>query len=371
LRPGKSFRWNTFPDANNASRLHLEKTIPSERRPSYNSQMKNSRFYIWLAAALLLIFWAYALFMPVVSQKEGVVFYVKPGMSRTAAVSELSQQGLVRLPPLFYLYVYLRVDAQLKTGEYQFPQYASAFSIWRQLTTRTGIYYRRFTIIPGKTFAQIRQTLSQTEGLRPLTNDWDEQKIMQYMGQPALAAEGQFFPETYYYTRDTLDLVVLKRAFDLMQNKLDEAWAKRAPDLPYQDKYQALIAASLIEREAYLNTERPLIGGVIVNRLRKNMLLQIDPTVIYGLGTRYDGKIHKKDLLEKTPYNTYVNKGLPPTPIAMPSMASIDAALHPVVHHYLYFVAKGDGSHQFSATLPEHQAAVNAAIAATAGKNKT
>ncbi len=330
--------------------------------------MKNSQYYIRLIIAAVIILCAYALFVPVVFQKEGVVFNLQPGTSRTQVVSELSEQGLVRISPIFYLYVYLRMDAQLRTGEYLFPKYATPFSIWRQLTSHTGIYYHHFMIIPGKTFAQIRQMIQQSDALRSITKDWDDKKIMQYMGHPELSPEGEFFPETYYYTRGTLDLVMLKRAFDLMQNRLNEAWAKRAPGLPYKDQYQALIVASLIEKEAYLDSERPIISGVIVNRLKKNMLLQIDPTVIYGLGLRYDGKIHKKDLIEDTPYNTYVHKGLPPTPIAMPGMVSIEAAMHPELSDYLYFVARGDGSHQFSKSLAEHQAAV---AAASAGKNKS
>ncbi len=331
--------------------------------------MKNSQFYTRLAIVLVLVFWAYALFMPVVMQKDGVVFNLEPGTSRTQAVSQLSDKGLVRVSPLFYLYAYLRMDSQLKTGEYLFPKYATPFSIWRQLTTRTGIYYHRFTIIPGKTFAQIRQLIWQSDGLRSMTNGWDDKRIMLWLGHADLSPEGEFFPETYYYTRDTVDLVVLKRAFDLMQNRLDEAWAKRVQNLPYKDKYQALIAASMIEKEGYLDIERPIISAVILNRLNKNMLLQIDATVIYGLGLRYDGKIHKKDLLENTPYNTYVHKGLPPTPISTPGMASIEAALHPATTDYLYYVARGDGSHQFSKNLADHQTAVSAAIAA--GKNKS
>jgi UPF0755 protein len=173
-----------------------------------------------------------------------------------------------------------------------------------------------------------------------------------------VAPEGEFYPETYYYTRGVADLVILKHAYDLMQSRLNQAWESRLPGLPYQDAYQALIAASLIEKEAHLNQERPIIAGVLINRLRKNMLLQIDPTVIYGMGDRYLGKIYRRDLLDDTIYNTYVHKGLPPTPIAMPSQASIDAAIHPAAHDYYYFVAKGDGSHQFSKSLPEHHRAV-------------
>ena len=181
---------------------------------------------------------------------------------------------------------------------------------------------------------------------------------MNRLGDAALAPEGQFFPETYYYTKGSSDLVILKRAFDLMQSNLKEAWETRSPNLPYKNVYEALIAASLIEKEAYFDAERPVIAGVLVNRIRKNMLIQFDPTVIYGLGLRYNGKIHKQDLLENTPYNTYVHKGLPPTPIAMPGRTSINAALHPDNTDYLYFVARSDKSHQFSKTLFEHQAAV-------------
>src|SRR5262249_10504698 len=147
------------------------------------------------------------------------------------------------------------------------------------------------------------------------------------------------------YTRGNPDLLILKRAIDLMQMKLDLAWRTHSPDLPFKTAYEALIAASLVEKEAYLTAEQPVIAGVIVNRLNKNMLLQIDPTVIYGMGTRYTGKIHKADLEQDTPYNTYIHRGLPPTPIAMPGLGAIIAVMQPVKHNYLYFVAKGDGSH--------------------------
>jgi UPF0755 protein len=254
----------------------------------------------------------------------------------------------------------LNKNIPLKTGEYQFPKYASPWSIWKQMKTGTGLYYRHFTIVPGQTFRQIQTALKNAESMRSISYNWDDKQIMAVLGHPELAPEGEFFPETYYYTRDDLDISVLKRAFDLMQQRLDEAWQHRIPGLPYKDKYQALIAASMIEKEAFLDTERPMISAVIINRLKKNMVLQIDPTIIYGLGLHYDGKIHKKDLLENTPYNTYLRKGLPPTPIATPSMSSIVAAMQPDVNDYFYFVSRGDGSHQFSKSLAEHNAAVSA-----------
>jgi UPF0755 protein len=199
--------------------------------------------------------------------------------------------------------------------------------------------------------------LQITEGLHHLTSELTDEAIMQLL-QTNLSPEGNFLPETYFYTKGNADVMLLKQSFQLLQTKFAAAWEKRAINLPYKNTYEALIAASLIEKEAYLDSERPMIAGVLVNRLRHNMLLQFDPTIIYGLGDNYTGKIYKSDLTKDTPYNTYLHAGLPPTPIAMPSMGSIEAALHPIEHDYYYFVARGDGSHQFSKTLSEHNAAV-------------
>ncbi len=306
--------------------------------------------------------WGYALFLPVVSTNEGVIFYLKPGMSKTVVISQLSEEGLVPYPKLFSIYAYPQVSAHLKTGEYFFPKGSSPASIWRQIIHGTGMYSRRFAIIPGWTFKQLRQALLQTDTLRHTSAALDDKQIMEHLGYPNVEPEGEFFPDTYNYARGISDLVILKRAIDLMQSRLNEAWQKRANDLPFKSAYEALIAASLIEKEAYLNSERPIIAGVLVNRLRKDMLLQFDPTVIYGMGDQYTGKIHKEDLQQNTAFNTYVHKGLTPTPIAMPSMASIQAVMHPIQHDYYYFVARGDGSHQFSKTLQEHNSAVSEAI---------
>lgn len=307
-----------------------------------------------------IIIWLYALFSPAVTSPGGSTFYLRPGMSKHSVIAELSRQGIVRHPLLLSLYAYPQNNASLKVGEYCFPRGASSYSIWKQLLTGTGLYYRHFTIVPGWTFKQLRAALAQTQGLKHLISSMNDQQVMERLGSPALSSEGEFFPETYNYTRGDIDLVILKRAFDLMQNKLNSEWQQRAAGLPYRNPYEALIAASMIEKEGYLDTERPVIASVLINRLKKNMLLQIDATVIYGLADRYDGKIYKHDLLEDTPYNTYVHKGLPPTPIAMPGPASLAAALHPQSTNYFYYVAKGDGSHQFSTNLQAHNAAVQA-----------
>lgn len=324
--------------------------------------MKKSLLYaislIALALGCFIAMGLYVLYSPVVKVESGAVYYLKPGASKKEVISDLSQQGLIPNPILFSLYAYPQLSAHLKTGEYLFPRGSTPNSIWKQITTGKGLVYHPFTIIPGWTFLQLRQQLAKMQGLRHVSATLDDKQIMDRLGYPTLSPEGEFFPETYYYTKGIPDFVLLKRAFDLMQKKLNQAWQQSAPGLPYKNAYDALIAASLIEREAYLAVERPIIAGVLVNRLRNDMLLQFDPTVIYGLGARYDGKIHRQDLQEDTPYNTYLHKGLPPTPIAIPSFASIEAALHPENNNYFYFVAKGGGAHQFSNTLPEHNLAV-------------
>ncbi|VVC75915.1 hypothetical protein AQUSIP_12160 [Aquicella siphonis] len=328
--------------------------------------MKKTHLYtvavLAVALCCLISLWLYVLFSPVVTSAGGSIYYLRPGISKRSVISELSQQGIIKHPFMFSLYAYPHKSASLKVGEYFFPEGATPYSIWKQLTTGTGLYYRHFTIIPGWTFRQLRAGLSKAQGLKHLISTLNDQQIMQRLGRPELSPEGEFFPDTYNYTRGDIDLAILKRAFDLMQNKLNEDWQRRAAGLPYRNPYDALIAASMIEKEGYLDAERPLISSVLINRLKKDMLLQIDATVIYGLADRYDGKIHKTDLLEDTPYNTYIHKGLPPTPIAMPGSASIEAALHPQPSDYYYYVAKGDGGHQFSTSLQAHNAAVQATM---------
>ncbi len=181
---------------------------------------------------------------------------------------------------------------------------------------------------------------------------------MQLVGNSESHPEGLFFPDTYYFDRNTQDITVLKRAYESMHEKLEKAWLGRDDHLPYKSPYEALIMASIIEKETGKASERKMIAGVFINRLRIGMRLQTDPTVIYGLGDQYDGNIRRKNLESDTPYNTYTRAGLPPTPIAMPGLASIEAAMHPAETKALYFVGKGDGSHVFSSTLAEHNRAV-------------
>ncbi len=214
-------------------------------------------------------------------------------------------------------------------------------------------------LIEGWTFRQFRAALAKAPSLKPATAHMSEAEIMAALGAGGQAAEGRFFPDTYAYSRGVSDLTVLKRAHAAMQRRLDAAWAGRSEGLPLKSADEALILASIIEKETGAPSDRPMVASVFVNRLRIGMLLQTDPTVIYGLGESFDGNLRKRDLQTDTPFNTYTRGGLPPTPIAMPGAASLQAALHPPASRALYFVARGDGSSEFSEDLAAHNRAVN------------
>ena len=213
--------------------------------------------------------------------------------------------------------------------------------------------------VEGWTFRQLRAELARAEGLQPGTAGWSDAEVMAALGAPGLPAEGRFFPNTYRYTPGAADLVVLRLAFDAMSQQLAEAWAARAPDSPLRNPDEVLTLASIVEKETGVEADRARVAGVFVNRLRLGMLLQTDPTVIYGLGPAFDGNLRKRDLLTDTPFNTYTRAGLPPTPIALPGRASLRAAVQPEPTRALYFVARGDGSSEFSEQLADHNRAVN------------
>lgn len=316
---------------------------------------------------LLVLGFSHNLFRAVSVPASGFVYYVQPGASKAMVTDDLARAHVLPHPAFFLFFANLHAKTDLKTGEYLIRPGTSIHALWRQLSRGTGHYYRAFTIVPGWTFTQVRHALDANPYLRHTSDLMDDDNLMALMSGKPMSPEGQFLPETYFYQRNDVDVSVLKRAYSLMQYTLNQAWLSRDTTVPYQSPYEALIAASLVEREAYLASERPVIAGVLINRLNQHMRLQFDPTVIFGMGDRYQGKITKADLQEDTPYNTYVHAGLPPTPIAMPSASTINAALHPLHHDYLYFVARGDGSHQFSKTLLEHNTAVQNAILRKSG----
>ena len=262
-------------------------------------------------------------------------------------------------PRLLYAWFRLSGQArQIKAGNYEIAPGTAPRALLRMLV-RGEETLKTVTLPEGLNFAQVRAALAKAEMLRPDSSELTPEQIMDKIGRPGLHPEGRFFPDTYSYGKGSSDLQVLRRAARAMDKRLAQVWSQREPGLPIDSAQQALILASIVEKETGKASDRPLIAGVFVNRLRIGMRLQTDPTVIYGLGERFDGNLRKRDLLADTPYNTYTRNGLPPTPIAMPGKAALLAAVQPARTPALYFVARGDGSSQFSATLEEHNRAVN------------
>ncbi len=291
---------------------------------------------------------------------EPQILDLPQGGNLQAVVAELGDRAAwSTLRQRYYLLAYARLTRaalQLKVGEYELTPASTPKQLLELLVSGKSKQYS-FTVVEGWTAAELFARLAQQPAItRSLPAD--PAAIMQALGEPSLHPEGLFYPDTYNYQRGTTDLEFFKRARSRMQQVLDEEWAARAPELPLSTPYEALILASIVERETGNPIERALIAGVFVRRLQKGMLLQTDPTVIYGLGARFDGNLRRADLQTDTPYNTYTRIGLPPTPIALPGRAAINAALHPTPDNSLYFVAKGDGTHVFSATIEEHEAAV-------------
>jgi len=310
-------------------------------------------------ASLLLVAWmVYFAMMPLNLNTEARELTVKPGSMRNVS-QQLVKQGVMNSAWSFELMVRaLGRAGEVKAGIYLVKNGITPYGLMDMLTngdtTQASI-----TFIEGWTFAQMRAALNASDAVRHMTMAYTDRQILDEIGVNAMSAEGQFFPDTYFFSRNSSDKEILKRAYQTMQTKLDAAWINRAAGLPYDTPYKALIMASIVEKETGKSSERPLIAGVFINRLRLGMRLQTDPTVIYGLGESFDGNLRRKDLLTDSPYNTYTRAGLPPTPIAMPGMASIEAALNPAKTKAIYFVGKGDGSHAFSSTLLEHNRAVN------------
>lgn len=249
------------------------------------------------------------------------------------------------------------VASAIKTGEYEILPGMSALAVLNLIVSGKVVQYS-LTIVEGWSFKQIMQAIKENEMLAQTLAVSDPKYVMAAIGYAGYLAEGRFFPDTYNFPAGTTDVDFLRRTYKAMQQILAAEWQQRATGLPYVSVYQALTMASIIEKETAISTERSKIAGVFVRRLQRHMKLQTDPTVIYAMAESFDGNIRQKDLTIDSPYNTYVYKGLPPTPIASPGRASINAALHPEDGNSLYFVAKGDGSHYFSSSLAEHNNAV-------------
>ena len=283
---------------------------------------------------------------------------IDQGTSVHAVLNQLARQGALANDRATALYLRLRGHRpNVHFGTYEIPARASPAQIL-EMFEQGRVVLEQLTVVEGSTFADFRRELDQHPAVTHTLTGKSATEVMAALGHPGEFPEGRFFPDTYRFAAKTSDRDILSLSYNAMQKLLDTAWAQHAPGLPFDTPYQALILASIVEKETGLPAERPRIAGVFVGRLRKGMRLQSDPTVIYGLGQNYDGDIHTRDLVTDTPYNSYTRAGLPPTPIALPGRESVLAAMHPQETGDLYFVATGNGGHHFSKTLEEHNVAV-------------
>ncbi|MBY4897470.1 endolytic transglycosylase MltG [Cupriavidus sp. AU9028] len=309
-----------------------------------------------IAAACALAWWAHR---PVSMSQSPVEVVIQPGSSVPSVGRQVARAGLGIDARLFVLLarVTSRADT-LKAGGYRFERGATPMQVLERIA-RGDVSHHVLTVIEGWEFKRMREAVDNHPSLRHETRGMSEADLLKAIGATETSPEGLFFPDTYLFARGSSDIELYRHAYNAMQRRLKAAWEARAPDLPYKSPYEVLIMASIVEKETGRAVDRPMIAAVFVNRLRKNMMLQTDPTVIYGLGEVFDGNLRKQHLLADTPYNTYTRAGLPPTPIALPGKESLAAATAPAASDALYFVARGDGSSQFSNTLPEHNRAVD------------
>ena len=313
---------------------------------------------IALAAVLAFLGWmAYFATRPVVLQTSPVDFTILPGSTLRVASRQIEEAGIA-LPAWQFTLLgrALGKASEIKAGSYEVVRGVTPLKLLEKLT-RGDVTQADVVLLEGWTFRQMRAALDANPHVRHDTTGLADRQIMEKLGLEG-HAEGRFFPDTYLFPKGTADVDILKRAYRQMDKLIQSEWDAREAGLPYKTPYEALVMASIVEKETGQAPDRGQIAAVFANRLRKGMLLQTDPAVIYGLGDRFDGNLRKRDLQTDGPYNTYTRPGLPPTPIAMPGRASIQAALHPARTDMLYFVARGDGSSQFSRTLDEHNRAV-------------
>lgn len=293
-----------------------------------------------------------------VNGRNGVAFDIRPGLGLKAAAQAMADAGVGIRPWQFALLGRLMErDRNIKAGSYEVSPGVTALELLEKLTAG-DVTQTEVVIVEGKTFGELRARLDAHPDLRHDTAGLSDAEILQRIGATEPHPEGRFFPDTYLFAKQSSDLAIYRRAYQAMERRLAAAWERRDSSVPYKNLDEALIMASIVEKETGAAADRGKVASVFVNRLRKGMLLQTDPTVIYGLGAKFDGNLRKIDLLTDTPYNTYTRAGLPPTPIALPGMASIEAALRPPKTDFYYFVARGDGSSVFSRTLEEHNRAV-------------
>ncbi len=298
------------------------------------------------------------LVQPLVLPGNGMDYAIPAGTSLRGVAGDLHRLGVTQHPHfLIWLGRRTKLDSRLQAGEYRIAFGTTPPQLLEQFASGIVVQYSQ-TIVEGWNFREMLRYVQDNPALTGTLEGIEAAEIMERLGYPGIHPEGRFFPDTYHFPKGTTDIEFLQRAYRTMERHLEEEWQNREEGLPLKNAEEALILASIVEKETGVADERGQIAGVFIRRLNRKMRLQTDPTVIYGMGENFDGNIRRKDLRTDTPYNTYTRDGLPPTPIAMPGLDAIRAVLHPKEGKALYFVAKGDGSHQFSATLKEHNRAV-------------
>jgi UPF0755 protein len=302
-------------------------------------------------------FWSH---QPIIgSDARPIDFSIQPGSSVKSSADQIATAGVPVNPVLLSLLARITGKApRLKAGNYELKPGTTPLALIDQLA-RGEFAQEALAIIEGWTFRQMREAIAAHPALKHDTTGLSDRELLAKVTPEYKAPEGLFFPDTYLFAKGASELQIYKQAYALMQKRLNEAWARRDPSLPYKSPYEALIMASIVEKETGQKAERNMIAAVFVNRLKRGMLLQTDPTVIYGMGEKYQGNIRKRDLETDTPYNTYTRTGLPPTPIALPGSESLEAALNPAKSDVLYFVSRGNGTSHFSNNLGDHNRAVN------------
>ncbi len=347
-------------------------TSKSKKKPKAKPKSTFKAFWIAIFLLGLVIFgilWA-NLFKnyPVDGKKQLLV--ISSGDTYSRFIDRLTKEGKVSLPIVLKLYQKFLIHDSMKAGVYEVTQGMSIRQVLSMLSDAENAQMNRILVIEGTTFKQLVQNLKKDSNVTKTILDLPQDQLLKALDIPYSHPEGLFAPDTYFFAKGETDKKILTDLYHRQMKSLDEAWTNKAPNLPYKDKYEALIMASIIEKETSLDSELQQVSGVFVRRLKIGMRLQTDPTVIYGMGDNYKGNITRNDLRTPTSYNTYTINGLPPTPIALPSKKAIEAAMHPDNAKNIYFVATGNGGHKFTASLEDHNRAVQEYLTVLRSKKK-
>lgn len=341
-----------------SSKPKPKKKPAKKGKPTATFSAKKWGIFIGLFLVIVIgILWS-SLFKtyPVEGKKQ--LLAIGQGDSYSGLIDRLSKENKIHFPLILKLYQKIMIHESLKAGVYEIDQGMSVRQVLEFISNAENAQMNRVLVIEGTTFKQLVEQLQQNPLVKKEVSNLPQAEMLQALNIPFSHPEGLFAPDTYFFNKGESDKKILTDLYRRQMKNLDQAWENRAPNLPYNNKYEALIMASIIEKETSLDSELQQVSGVFVRRLQKGMRLQTDPTVIYGMGDRYKGNITRQDLRTPTAYNTYTMSGLPPTPIALPSKKAIEAAMHPDDSNTIYFVATGNGGHKFSATLDEHNRAV-------------